>query len=118
MTATYVTATVKRSRTRIRSRQWSVAGLWLAVWAGLAILEGLIILDADSRGPEFEGLRQADRVSGTVLVAVALAWFLTWLPVFSVSTRLRALSPPSGSSGCSARSGSITDRWRAGATTE
>jgi hypothetical protein len=92
MTATYVTATVKRSRTRIRSRQWSVAGLWLAVWAGLAILEGLIILDADSRGPEFEGLRQADRVSGTVLVAVALAWFLTWLPVFSVSTRLRALS--------------------------
>ena len=83
---------MKRRRPRLRRRQWSVAGLWLAVWVGLAILEGLFILDADPRGPEFDGLHQADRVSGMVLVAVALAWFLTWLPILPVSTRLRALS--------------------------
>jgi hypothetical protein len=83
---------MKRRRARLRRRQWSVAGLWLAVWVGLAILEGLLILDADPRGPEFDGLHQADRVSGIVLVAVALAWFLTWLPILPVSTRLRALA--------------------------
>jgi len=83
---------VKRRRTRLRSRQWSVAGLWLAVWFGLAVLQGLLILDADPNGPEFDGLHRADRVSAMVLVAVALAWFLTWLPVLPVSTRLRALS--------------------------
>jgi hypothetical protein len=92
MTATYVTVAMKRRRPLLRRRQWSVAGVWLAVWAGLAILEGLFVLDADPRGPEFDGLHQADRVSAMVLIAVALVWFLTWLPVLPVSTRLRALS--------------------------
>ena len=83
---------MRRRRPRLRRLQWSVAGLWLAVWVGLAILEGLFILDADPRGPEFDGLHEADRVSGIVLVAVALAWFLTWLPILPVTTRLRALT--------------------------
>ena len=74
--------TTKRRRARLRSLQWSVAGLWLAVAVFLVFFDGLIVLDGMRSNPEFDGLREANRFAGILQMAVALAWFLYRRKIF------------------------------------
>ena len=101
MRATYVTRRGRRVRfdiatkspeiRRLRNLQWSVAGFWLAVFFALSVLSALIVLDGDASGPEFDGLHDADRLARLPQLAVALAWFLTFLPILPVPTRQQGL---------------------------
>jgi len=101
MRATYVTrrgrwvrfaiATATPEIRRLRNLQWSVAGFWLAVCFALNLLSELLVLDGDPSAHEFAGLREADHLARVALLAVALAWFLTFLPVLPVPTRHRGL---------------------------
>jgi hypothetical protein len=91
MPATYVTVLMKRRRTRLQSLQWKVAGFWLGVAFALSFLSQFLILDAMPTEPRFRGLHEANNYAAAVMPAVALAWFLSFLPVVDADLRARAL---------------------------
>jgi hypothetical protein len=81
----------KRPRPPLRSLQWRIAGLWLGVAFALSFLSQFLILDAMPTEPRFQGLHEASNYAAAVMLAVALVWFLTFLPVGDAEVRVRAL---------------------------
>jgi hypothetical protein len=77
---------------RLRNLRWSVAGTWLAVGIAIDFLTQFFVLDASGTEPRFRGLHEANHGAGLALIAVALAWFLTLLPLLSITTRIDALA--------------------------
>ena len=83
--------TSTRHRPKLRALQWSVAGLWLATAVAFMVLNAFIVLDGNPSDPGFDGLHEANRLARVVQFAVALAWFLTFLPILPLATRQRGL---------------------------
>ena len=77
---------------RLRTLRWSVAGTWLAVGIAIDFLTQLFILDASGTEPRFQGLREANHAAGLALIAVALVWFITLVPVLPTTTRVDSLA--------------------------
>jgi hypothetical protein len=102
MRATYVTrrgpwvpcgiASATPDGRRLRTLRWSVAGTWLAVGIAIDFLTQCFILDARGTEPRFQGLHEANHAAGLALIAVALAWFITLVPILPVTTRIDALA--------------------------
>jgi hypothetical protein len=77
---------------RLRNLRWSVAGTWLAVGVAIDFLTQFFVLDASGTEPRFRGLHEANHAAGLVLIAVALAWFITLMPLLPITTRIDALA--------------------------
>ena len=76
---------------RLRTLRWSVAGTWLAVGVAIDFLTQFFVLDARGTEPRFRGLNEANHGAGLALIAIALAWFITLVPLLPITTRIDAL---------------------------